>query len=72
MTFTQKTSREVATEFKSEINFKKASEIFRKSEINYKKAAEIFRKSDHYIKMMDLYPGLQSSKLNSENDQLIE
>ena len=58
MTFTQKTSRKVAIELKSEIN--------------YKKAAEIFRKSDHYIKMMDLYPGLQSSKLNSENDQLIE
>ena len=43
-----------------------------KSEDDYKKAAETYRKSDQYIRMINLYPILQNSLIDCKNENLIE
>ena len=47
MTTSQKSSRKISLEMKSEVH--------------YKKAAKIYRKSQQYIKMINLYPTLQNT-----------
>ena len=58
MTISPKASKKVSLEMKSEIH--------------YKKAAENYRKSSQYINMINLYPILQNSLLDCENENLIE
>ncbi len=58
MTISHKASKKVSLEMNSEIH--------------YKKAAENYRKSSQYINMINLYPILQNSLLDCENEQLIE
>ena len=43
-----------------------------KSEGHYKQAAESYRKSKQYIKMIGLYPILQSTLLECKEDNLVE
>ena len=43
-----------------------------KSEVHYKKAAKSYRKSQQYIKMINLYPTLQNTLLECNNDNLIK
>ena len=43
-----------------------------KSEGHYKKAAENYRKSKQYINMINLYPVLQNTLINCQNENLIE
>ena len=43
-----------------------------KSEGDYKKVAETYRKSEQYIKMINLYPILQNSLIDCKNENLIE
>ena len=43
-----------------------------KSEVHYKKAAKSYRKSQQYIKMINLYPTLQNTLLECEDENLIE
>ncbi len=43
-----------------------------KSEIHYKKAAKSYRKSQQYIKMINLYPTLQNTLIDCEDENLIE
>ena len=43
-----------------------------KSEVHYKKAAKSYRKSQQYIKMINLYPILQSTLIDCEDELLIE
>ena len=42
-----------------------------KSEGHYKKAAKSYRKSDQYINMINLYPILQTTLLDGENENLV-
>ena len=42
-----------------------------KSEGHYKKAAKSYRKSDQYINMINLYPILQTTLIDVENENLI-
>ena len=42
-----------------------------KSQGHYKKAAKSYRKSDQYINMINLYPILQSTLIDCENEHLI-
>ena len=42
-----------------------------KSEGHYKKAAKSYRKSDQYINMINLYPILQTTLLDVENENLV-
>jgi len=58
MTISHKASKKVSLEMKSEIH--------------YKKAAEDYRTSRQYINMISLYPILQNSLLDCENENLIE
>ena len=58
MAISQKTSKKVSLEMKSEIH--------------YKKAADDYRKSKQYINMIDLYPILQNSLLDCKDENLIE
>jgi len=43
-----------------------------KSEGDYKKAAESYRKSEQYINMINLYPILQNTLIDCKNENLIE
>jgi len=43
-----------------------------KSEFHYKKAAKSYRKSKQYIKMINLYPTLQNTLMECEDENLIE
>ncbi len=58
MTISQKASKKVSLEMKSENH--------------YKKAAENYRKSSQYINMINLYPILQSSLLDCKNESLVD
>ena len=42
-----------------------------KSEGHYKKAAKSYRKSDQYINMINLYPILQTTLIDVENENLV-
>ena len=57
MTTFQKASRKISLEMKSEGH--------------YKKAAQDYRKSDQYIKMINLYPILQNTLIECENENLV-
>ena len=55
--------------------FQKSSRKFlleMKSEGHYKKAAKSYRKSEQYIKMINLYPTLQNTLIDCEDENLIE
>ena len=43
-----------------------------KSEVHYKKAAKSYRESEQYIRMINLYPTLQNTLIDCENENLIE
>ena len=43
-----------------------------KSEGHYKKAAESYRKSEQYINMVNLYPILNNTLIDCENENLVE
>ena len=43
-----------------------------KSEGHYKKAAKSYRKSDQYINMINLYPILQTTLIDVENENLVD
>ena len=58
MTTSQDSSRKISLEMKSEVH--------------YKKAAKSYRKSQQYIQMINLYPTLQNTLLECENENLIE
>tara|TARA_B100001029_G_C14723337_1_gene266362 strand:+ start:404 stop:580 length:177 start_codon:yes stop_codon:yes gene_type:complete len=58
MTITQKDSKKISLEMKSEVH--------------YKKAAESYRKSEQYINMLNLYPILQSTLNDCINENLIK
>ena len=57
MTTSQRNSRKISLDMKSEGH--------------YKKAAKSYRKSDQYINMINLYPILQSTLIDCESDNLI-
>ena len=42
-----------------------------KSEGHYKKAAKSYRKSEQYINMINLYPILQNTLIDCENENLV-
>ena len=42
-----------------------------KSEGHYKKAAKSYRKSEQYINMINLYPILQTTLIDVENENLV-
>ena len=54
----------------SQRNTKKIS-LEMKSEGHYKKAAKSYRKSDQYINMINLYPILQTTLIDVENENLV-
>ena len=58
MTTSQKSSRKISLEMKSEGH--------------YKKAAKSYRESEQYIKMINLYPTLQNTLIDCEGELLIE
>tara|TARA_B100000579_G_C22674274_1_gene777185 strand:+ start:354 stop:530 length:177 start_codon:yes stop_codon:yes gene_type:complete len=58
MTTSQTTSRKISLEMKSEVN--------------YKKAAKSYRKSDQYINMINLYPILQNTLIDCEDENLVK
>ena len=58
MTTSQESSRKISLEMKSEVH--------------YKKAAKSYRKSQQYIKMINLYPTLQNTLIDCEDENLIE
>tara|TARA_B100001989_G_scaffold167193_1_gene120384 strand:- start:484 stop:711 length:228 start_codon:yes stop_codon:yes gene_type:complete len=58
MTTSQESSRKISLEMKSEVH--------------YKKAAKSYRKSQQYIKMINLYPTLQSTLIECKDENLIE
>ncbi len=43
-----------------------------KSEGHYKKAAKSYRASDQYIKMIHLYPILQTTLIDCEDENLVK
>ena len=57
MTTFQKASRKISLEMKSEGH--------------YKKAAKSYRKSEQYINMINLYPILQNTLIDCENENLV-
>ena len=57
MTTSQRTSRKISLEMKSVGH--------------YKKAAKSYRKSDQYINMINLYPILQTTLIDVENENLV-
>ena len=57
MTTSQKNNRKISLEMKSEGH--------------YKKAAKSYRKSDQYINMINLYPILQTTLIDVENENLV-
>ena len=58
MTTSQESSRKISLEMKSEVH--------------YKKAARSYRKSQQYIRMISLYPTLQNTLIECEDENLIE
>ena len=58
MTTSQESSRKISLEMKSEVH--------------YKKAAKSYRKSQQYIKMINLYPTLQNTIIECEDESLVE
>ena len=54
----------------SQRNTKKIS-LEMKSEGHYKKAAKTYRKSDQYINMINLYPILQNTLIDCKDENLI-
>ena len=58
MTISQRTSRKISLEMKSEGH--------------YKKAAKTYRKSDQYINMLNLYPILQSTLIECKEENLVK
>jgi len=57
MTISQRTSRKISLEMKSEGH--------------YKNAAKTYRKSDQYINMINLYPILQTTLIECKNENLV-
>ena len=57
MTTSQRTSRKISLEMKSEGH--------------YKKAAKNYRKSEQYINMINLYPILQTTLIQCKNENLV-
>ena len=57
MTTFPKTSRKISLEMKSEGH--------------YKKAAKTYRKSEQYINMINLYPILQTTLIDCEDENLV-
>ena len=43
-----------------------------KSEFHYKKAAKSYRESDQYLNMINLYPILQTTLMDCENENLVK
>ena len=58
MTTSQKSSRKISLEMKSEVH--------------YQNAAKLYKKSQQYIKMIHLYPTLQNTLIDCKNENLIE
>ena len=54
----------------SERNNRKIS-LEMKSEVHYKKAAKSYRKSAQYINMINLYPILQTTLIDVEDENLV-
>ena len=52
--------------------FSRKTSLEMKSEVHYKKAAKSYRKSQQYIKMINLYPTLQHTIIECEDENLIE
>ena len=46
--------------------------LIMKSEGHYKKAAEIYRNSEQYNNMINLYPILQNTLLDCQNENLVK
>ena len=46
--------------------------LIMKSVGHYKKAAESYRRSEQYINMINLYPILENTLMDCENENLIE
>ena len=57
MTISQRTSRKISLEMKSELH--------------YKKAAKSYRKSEQYINMINAYPILKNTLLYCEDENLV-
>ena len=55
----------------SQRNTKKIS-LDMKSEVHYKKAAKSYRKSEQYINMINLYPILQTTLIDCKDENLID
>jgi len=58
MKASQETSRKISLEMKSEVH--------------YQKAARSYKKSQQYIKMINLYPTLQSTLIDCQDENLVE
>ena len=58
MTALQRTSKQISLEMKSQGH--------------YKKAAKTYRKSEQYINMINLYPILQNTLIECENENLVK
>ena len=54
----------------SQSNTRKIS-LEMKSEVHYKKAANSYRKSEQYINMINLYPILQTTLIDVEDENLV-
>ena len=57
MTTSQRNTRKISLEMKSELH--------------YKKAAKFYRKSEQYINMINLYPVLQTTLIDVKDENLI-
>ena len=55
----------------SQSNTRKIS-LEMKSEGHYKKAAKSYRKSEQYINMINLYPILQTTLIDCEDENLVD
>ena len=55
----------------SQRNTKKIS-LEMKSDGHYKKAAKSYRKSEQYINMINLYPILQTTLIDCEDENLVD
>ena len=58
MTTSQRSSKKISLEMKSEGH--------------YKKAAKTYRKSEQYINMINLYPVLQTTLIACEDENLVD
>ena len=58
MTTSQRNTRKISLEMKSEGH--------------YKKAAKSYRKSEQYINMLNLYPILQTTLIDCEDENLVD